>query len=265
MKPLIAEFLGISELAVWEGIERELQNPGSTVANAWKSINPRNVGEINRFYAETSSYIYDLVVDHCHKRRRAPAEVVRRRIERKGTRRKVLMYGDGIGTDSIALARRGHRVTYFDVPGMTSMFARFRFERERLTEQICVLDKEEDIEVGSFDAAICIEVLEHVPDPPSVMRCLYRALKPGGIALISESFESVGDEFPSHLPENFQYAGRTHQLMEGLGFASTYYNNEPLNRPMEFTKLDGGVAGALTKFNGKLRRAIDSRWRRIAS
>jgi len=38
---------------------------------------------------------------------------------------------------------------------------------------------------GSFDAVICIHVLEHVDDDRSAMQELYRVLKPGGWALIT--------------------------------------------------------------------------------
>ena len=38
---------------------------------------------------------------------------------------------------------------------------------------------------ASYDSAICIEVLEHVPDPFSAIREIYRILKPGGIFVIS--------------------------------------------------------------------------------
>jgi ubiquinone/menaquinone biosynthesis C-methylase UbiE len=127
-----------------------------------------------------------------------------------------------------------------------------------------MVEAESDIAGESFDAAVCIEVLEHVPDPPAVMREIHRALKLAGIALITESFDSIGDDYPSHLPSNFKYAGRTHQIMEEIGFANTYYNIDPVNRPMEFTKVRDGFSGELFKIRGKLRRAIDSRWRHIS-
>ena len=264
MVPLIAEFFSLSEAEVWKRINHELRSPGSMVAEAWKLARPSDSEAVKRFYSETDSYVFDLVVDHCHERRQGPWKALIGRINRRGPNQNVLAYGDGIGSDSISLARSGHRVTYFDLPGVTSAFARFRFERENLNQKITVVAAESDILPGTFDASVCIEVLEHVPDPPAVMRALHTSLKPGGIALITESFESIGDEFPSHLPENFQYSGRTHQLMEEIGFASTYYNIDPINRPMEFTKLRQNLSGDFLKVRGKVRRAIETRWRRVS-
>jgi SAM-dependent methyltransferase len=38
---------------------------------------------------------------------------------------------------------------------------------------------------GSYDSAICIEVLEHVPEPGRAITSIARILKPGGVAVIS--------------------------------------------------------------------------------
>jgi SAM-dependent methyltransferase len=43
----------------------------------------------------------------------------------------------------------------------------------------------------SFDAAMCIEVLEHVPSPIKALRELIRLIKPGGILIITAPFCSL--------------------------------------------------------------------------
>jgi ubiquinone/menaquinone biosynthesis C-methylase UbiE len=260
---LIAEFFALPQSEVRARLGGEFPEPGAQVAQSWRLADPRTPEEITRFYQETHSYIYDLAGDHCRLRRRPVWKAIVQRIERRGAGQRVLLYGDGIGSDSIALARRGHGVTYFDLAGVTANFARFRFAKEGLQHRITVVERAGEIPAEAFDVVVCIEVLEHVVDPPATMRDIYRALKEGGIALITESFESIGPEFPSHLPANFRYAGRIHQLMEGIGFANTYYNLNPINRPIEFTKVRRGIPGRMLQAQGKLRRAIDTRWRRL--
>jgi hypothetical protein len=85
------------------------------------------------------------------------------------------------------------------------------------------------------------------------------------VALITESFESVGPDYPSHLEDNFRYAGRAHELMESIGFAATYFNTDPINRPMEFRRVPSGWKGDLIRTWGKVKRAARTRWRRLAT
>src|SRR5918992_467475 len=40
------------------------------------------------------------------------------------------------------------------------------------------------VDDGAFDAALCVQVMEYVPDPPVALSDIYRALRPGGRALI---------------------------------------------------------------------------------
>ena len=257
----LAEFLSAPKSEVRTCLDIEMLQPGKLVASAWQDADPHTQDEVTSFYLTTDSYLYNLAADHSCFERPSVLDVVKRRIERRGSGQDVLVYGDGIGTDSIAIARGNHNVTYFDLPGKSAEFARFRFQREGLDNRISVVDRPEDIPSGKFNAVVCIEVLEHVPDPIGVMKHLHRALKNGGVALITESFESIGPEFPSHLPENFQYAGKVHRMMEGLGFVNTYCNYDPVNRPMEFMKLEMNLSGRLSQVAGRLRRAVQTRWR----
>jgi len=260
---LISEFLRLGEIEVRSRLHTELVEPGIHVAQEWEKSGPVTAEDIARFYRETDSYIIDLAVDGCRPQRRAVWGSVVRRLERRGGGKDVLVYGDGIGSDSMALARRGHRVTYFDVPGRTSQFARFRFERAGMLNRITMLQTEGEIPVEGFDAVVCLEVLEHLMDPLAAIRSIWDALRYEGVAIISASFGSVGPAHPSHLPQNLVYAGSIHQTMEGAGFANTYYNKSPVNYPMEFRKVRGGVRGSVLILAGKIRRAVDTRLRRL--
>jgi SAM-dependent methyltransferase len=50
----------------------------------------------------------------------------------------------------------------------------------------------------SFDAIMCIEVLEHVPDAVVALRELSRLLKPGGVLIVSSPFCSLTHMAPYH-------------------------------------------------------------------
>jgi SAM-dependent methyltransferase len=66
-----------------------------------------------------------------------------------------------------------------------------------------------------FGAGVCTEVLEHVIDPPAMIRHMYDLLVPGGVIFVSSSYGVPQD---THLKSNLKYAGKEAQLMTDAGF-----------------------------------------------
>jgi ubiquinone/menaquinone biosynthesis C-methylase UbiE len=71
---------------------------------------------------------------------------------------------------------------------------------------------------ASFDAVMCIEVLEHLPDPIGALRELTRILKPGGTLILTAPFCCL-----THFSPHFYYTGYSRYFYEywlgELGFA----------------------------------------------
>ena len=59
------------------------------------------------------------------------------------------------------------------------------------------------VESESFDAVMCIEVLEHVPDPILALNELHRLLKPNGYLIITAPFCSITHFSPFHFSSGF--------------------------------------------------------------
>jgi ubiquinone/menaquinone biosynthesis C-methylase UbiE len=72
----------------------------------------------------------------------------------------------------------------------------------------------------SFDAVMCTEVLEHVPDPVSAIRELARIVKPGGTLIITAPFASLTHFAPYHFCSGFNRFFFEHHLPK-LGFEIT--------------------------------------------
>lgn len=56
---------------------------------------------------------------------------------------------------------------------------------------------------GSFDAIVCTEVLEHLPDPLSALAEFSRLLKPGGKLILTAPFCSLTHFAPFHFASGF--------------------------------------------------------------
>ncbi len=68
------------------------------------------------------------------------------------------------------------------------------------------------VEDASFDAVMCTEVLEHVPDPVAALKELNRVLKPGGYLLITAPFASLTHFAPYHFASGLSRYFYEHHL-----------------------------------------------------
>ncbi len=73
---------------------------------------------------------------------------------------------------------------------------------------------------ASFDAILCTEVLEHLPEPALALRELTRLLKPGGTLIITAPFCSLTHFAPYHYATGFNRYFYSHHL-SALGFEIT--------------------------------------------
>lgn len=65
---------------------------------------------------------------------------------------------------------------------------------------------------ASFDAIMCTEVFEHVPDAVAALKELNRLLKPGGYLLITAPFASLTHFAPYHFASGFNQFFYDHHL-----------------------------------------------------
>jgi len=100
---------------------------------------------------------------------------------------EVLDVGCGGGILAESMARQGGRVTGIDVASRVLATARLHLHESGLAvdyQEKLVEDKAQE-SPGAFDVVTCMEMLEHVPDPASIIQSIAGLLKPGGNAFFS--------------------------------------------------------------------------------
>lgn len=101
--------------------------------------------------------------------------------------RRVLDVGCGGGLLSEAMAVRGAVVTGIDLAPELVQVARLHALETgaRVDYREISAESLAETDAGSFDLLTCMEMLEHVPDPRSVVSACAQLVKPGGVLVFS--------------------------------------------------------------------------------
>lgn len=168
---------------------------------------------------------------------------------------KIIDVGCGGGILAESLAQRGAQVTGIDMGEAPLAVARLHALESGVDlsyEKITAEDKAAQLP-GAFDVVTCMEMLEHVPDPASVVRACAQLVKAGGDVYFSTinrspkayAFAIVGAEYilkllpkgtheyskfirPSELAQWLRAAGLELQTITGMTYnpiTSTYKLN----------------------------------------
>jgi 2-polyprenyl-6-hydroxyphenyl methylase/3-demethylubiquinone-9 3-methyltransferase len=101
--------------------------------------------------------------------------------------RRVLDVGCGGGILAESLAARGANVLGIDLSEKSLAVAKLHRLESGVEVDYRAVSAESlaDEQPASFDVATCMEMLEHVPDPASVVNACVRLVRPGGLVLFS--------------------------------------------------------------------------------
>ena len=205
----LSQLTNQSPISVRSRLRREHDNPGINVSEALHQygLEPhRWTDELTEFYSQTDAFLYELVVWNLNRLKRR----MRRRIgkylyQNLAQHLDILTVGDGLGVDSVYLTRAGHHVTYFETSAYAQAFAKKLFTD--CAVDVKVLDTPDQIPQNSYDVVICLDVLEHVPEPSEFVKTITSYLKPDGHLIVHAPFYQIRPNTPTHLKSNRKYSG----------------------------------------------------------
>jgi len=101
--------------------------------------------------------------------------------------KKVLDVGCGGGILSESMAQRGAVVTGIDLSDKALSVAKLHLleSNQQVDYRKCAAEDFAEQMPGAFDVVTCLEMLEHVPDPASIVQACARLVRPGGHVFFS--------------------------------------------------------------------------------
>lgn len=215
----LAKITGRTSSEVVERLATEHLSLGSNVAAEMTKRQLRPFvwsDELADFYSDTDAFLYETIVwnrtPQKNQMRRWIAEFLAHDFVKPV---RVLTFGDGLGFDSVHLAQAGHQVDYFDVSSEAGEFARQLCADNNVSVRF--LSDAEEVADEAYDVVVCLDVLEHVPDPAELVSSLTRAIRPGGRFVVHAQFWYIGPAVTTHLRANRRYSGNVRSLYQPFG------------------------------------------------
>lgn len=181
--------------------------------------------KMDAFYTNTDAFIFELSAWHStYERHIWKINMVNHfnYYVTSNKKLKILMIGDGIGYDSLyiynyLISNNEFELNYFEFDNSKS----FKFAKNLFLDKkanINMIGQLDLIRKNYYDIIVCLDVLEHVPNPEVVIKNFFDYLNGGGVVYVSEGFKSIVLLRPTHLKCNMRYVGNLIKMFSNKGF-----------------------------------------------
>ena len=232
----------LSILKIHKLINDEIKSPGSSVLkdmHYFDAVPFGNSKNMDLLYKEGLGLAIELLINTNNPDKKIMLAFILLRLQelkQKIPAPKILCLGDGLGIDSITFASCGFSVDYLDFDqSLMAKCAELNFKTIKDNS-----DSNLDLSIikkltGIYDVIISLEVIEHISNPSAFLELIHASLKPEGLLFISECFDGVYDQWPTHLYVNEECASQL-PILAAPFFNLLDINTNPLGKPYLFSK-----------------------------
>jgi hypothetical protein len=190
-----------------EPAELERRLPASTAELAALHPGSFDPEQVSSFYEDTvgTGHLLELAAWHL-----GSADYIADtlRLQQRFARGQVLDFGGGIGSHALAAAALPdvERVWLVDLNPHNRAFVESRAQALGLgAKLVCFRDLEDPALPRRFDTLVCLDVLEHLPDPAAQLERFAERIDASAIALLNwYFFQGFQGEYPFHLDDPAQ-------------------------------------------------------------
>ncbi|WP_320663992.1 class I SAM-dependent methyltransferase [Prochlorococcus sp. MIT 1223] len=197
LKSHLAEFLQISVVQLESKLPNGIDalaalHPGSFTPEDASDFYEKKVGDAHlidlaSWHLNSANYIADTL-----------------RLQEMFAKGKVLDFGGGIGTHALAVAslENVEHVWFVDLNPQNRDFVKARAESLNLSGKLSVYRDLQSLGDIKFDTLVCLDVLEHLPDPSAQLITFLERLLPQSIILMNwYFFKGNNGEYPFHFDD----------------------------------------------------------------
>ena len=197
LKSHLIEFLSLEE----SDLEDFLRNAKMNLA----SLHPGDaLGEVSDFYEDMvgDRHLADLAAWHISSKDYIADTL---KLQQRFSRDLVLDFGGGIGTHALAnaMSSKEEHVFFVDINQTNRIFVEYRAKKLGVENKLTFCKTIQETEISKFDSIVCLDVLEHLPDPISQLDIFYKIMDSKSIALFNWYFyKGENNEYPFHIDDN---------------------------------------------------------------